>query len=71
MTNIKKNEYIMPTNCQWAEPSVQHASEVLRYIHRNLHNAREKAQNGYEHIKSNYNFHTTSKIIIDALECYY
>lgn len=71
MTNIKKNEYIMSENCQWAEPSIQHASEALMYIYRNLDKAQEIAQNGYEHIKSNYDYRTTSKIIIDALESYY
>ena len=65
---VGSEDYVLSGDSTWAEPSIDHATELLRSIYENPTDAKERVKNGYNHLLENHSFSATGLDMVNKLE---
>lgn len=66
--DVGPDDYILPENATWAEPSIDHAAEVLRSIHDDPLQARRKAEQGFRQLVKNHSYEAVGSRMVEILQ---
>lgn len=65
---VGDDEYVMADGATWADPSVEHAAELLRAIYTDPEEAKIRAERGFRHLSEFHSFSAAGKKIAENLQ---
>jgi hypothetical protein len=65
---VGPDDYFLAENATWAEPSIDHAAEILRFIYENPLDARKRVEQGFQHLVTHHSFEAVGKRIVGLLQ---
>ena len=66
-TDVGADEYLLHEGATWADPSVDHAAELLRAIYDDPSRARTRVARGFAKLKEQHSFAVVGQSMVDAL----
>lgn len=66
--DVGPDDYVLPENATWAEPSIDHAAELLRSLYDTPLEAKARAKFGFRHLVENHSFSAVGSQMIQILQ---
>lgn len=66
--DVGPDDYILAENATWAEPSIDHAAETLRFIYENPQDARKKVERGFQNLVKNHSYEAVGNRMLELLQ---
>lgn len=66
--DVGPDDYILAQNATWADPSIDHAAEILRFIYENPQDARKRAEHGFKHLVKHHSYEAVGKRMVGLLQ---
>jgi len=66
--DVGPDDYILAQNATWAEPSIDHAAEILRFIYENPGDTRKRAEQGFLHLVKNHSYESVGNRMVGLLQ---
>ncbi len=64
---VNPKDYVLAENATWADPSIDHAAQLLRSIYDDPMDARERVKNGFQQLVENHSFSVVGRDMVNRL----